>query len=84
MAANLGYGAMSTLKRWALNTCGSKHTSASVMLSPQFAQRFAGKVGYALFPSGPGGSGTTIAARSLAIARRLKLMPAYQSRNRGG
>jgi multiple sugar transport system substrate-binding protein len=30
----------------------------------------AGKVGYALFPSGPGGPGTTIAARSLAIARR--------------
>jgi multiple sugar transport system substrate-binding protein len=30
----------------------------------------AGKVGYALFPSGPGGAGTTIASRSLAIARR--------------
>ncbi len=32
--------------------------------------RVAGKVGYALFPSGPGGSGTTIAVRGLAIARQ--------------
>jgi len=29
-----------------------------------------GRVGYALFPSGPGGTGTTIAARGLAISRR--------------
>ena len=36
----------------------------------QPSSHVAGKVGYALFPSGPGGSGTTIAARSLAIARR--------------
>lgn len=31
--------------------------------------RVAGKVGYAVFPSGPGGPGTTIAVRGLAIAR---------------
>lgn len=29
-----------------------------------------GKVGYAVFPSGPGGPGTTIAVRGLAIARQ--------------
>ena len=32
--------------------------------------RVAGKVGYALFPSGPAGPGTTVAVRGLAIARR--------------
>jgi multiple sugar transport system substrate-binding protein len=30
----------------------------------------AGKVGYALFPSGPGGPGTTMAVRGLAIAKQ--------------
>jgi multiple sugar transport system substrate-binding protein len=29
-----------------------------------------GRVGYALFPAGPGGSGTTLAARGLAIAKQ--------------
>jgi multiple sugar transport system substrate-binding protein len=29
-----------------------------------------GRVGYALFPSGPGGNGTTVAARGLAIAKQ--------------
>ncbi len=32
--------------------------------------RVAGKVGYALFPAGPGGPGTTVAVRGLAIAKR--------------
>ena len=32
--------------------------------------RVAGKVGYTLFPSGPGGPGTTVAVRGLAIAKR--------------
>jgi len=32
--------------------------------------RVAGKVGYALFPSGPAGPGTTVAVRGLAIAKR--------------
>ncbi len=32
--------------------------------------RVAGKVGYAPFPAGPGGPGTTVAVRGLAIARR--------------
>jgi multiple sugar transport system substrate-binding protein len=31
--------------------------------------RVVGKVGYAVFPSGPGGSGTTVAVRGLAIAK---------------
>jgi multiple sugar transport system substrate-binding protein len=37
--------------------------------SPDNSQ-VAGKVGYALFPSGPGGSGTIVAARGLAIAKQ--------------
>jgi len=36
----------------------------------QSSSHVAGKVGYAPFPAGPGGPGTTIAARSLAIARK--------------
>lgn len=36
----------------------------------QPSSHVAGKVGYALFPAGPGGSGTSIAARSLAIAKQ--------------
>ncbi len=32
--------------------------------------RVAGKVGYTVFPAGPGGPGTTIAVRGLAIAKR--------------
>jgi len=32
--------------------------------------RVAGKTGYALFPSGPAGPGTTVAVRGLAIAKR--------------
>jgi multiple sugar transport system substrate-binding protein len=36
----------------------------------QSSSHVAGQVGYAPFPAGPGGPGTTIAARSLAIARR--------------
>jgi len=32
--------------------------------------RVVGKVGYAVFPSGPGGPGTTIAVRGLAIAKQ--------------
>jgi multiple sugar transport system substrate-binding protein len=32
--------------------------------------RVAGKVGYAVFPAGPGGPGTTVAVRGLAIARQ--------------
>jgi len=36
----------------------------------QSSSRVAGKVGYALFPDGPGGPGTIIASRSLAIARQ--------------
>ena len=38
--------------------------------------RVAGQVGYAVFPAGPGGPGTTIAVRGLAIGR--------QSTNQGG
>ena len=34
------------------------------------SSQVAGKVGYALFPSGPGGSGTVVAARGLAIAKQ--------------
>jgi multiple sugar transport system substrate-binding protein len=34
------------------------------------SSQVAGKVGYALFPSGPGGSGTIVAARGLAIAKQ--------------
>jgi multiple sugar transport system substrate-binding protein len=34
--------------------------------------RVAGKVGYALFPAGPGGPGTTLAMRGLAIGRLSK------------
>ncbi len=34
------------------------------------ASKVARQVGYALFPSGPGGSGATVAARGLAIAKR--------------
>ncbi len=33
------------------------------------SSQIAGKVGYALFPSGPGGTGTVVAARGLAIAK---------------
>jgi multiple sugar transport system substrate-binding protein len=33
------------------------------------SSQVAGKVGYALFPSGPGGPGTIVAARGLAIAK---------------
>jgi len=34
------------------------------------SSQVAGKVGYALFPSGPGGPGTIVAARGLAIAKQ--------------
>jgi multiple sugar transport system substrate-binding protein len=36
----------------------------------QETSRVAGKVGYALFPAGPGGPGTIVASRNLAIARQ--------------
>lgn len=40
------------------------------ILEQPSSSHVAGKVGYALFPAGPGGPGTTIAAHGLAIARQ--------------
>jgi multiple sugar transport system substrate-binding protein len=40
-----------------------------ILESPDNSQ-VVGRVGYALFPSGPGGSGTVVAARGLAIAKQ--------------
>lgn len=45
-------------------------SSVYLLLERSGESRVAGKVGYALFPGGPAGPGTTIAVRGLAIARR--------------
>ncbi len=45
-------------------------SSVYLLIERSGQSRVAGKVGYALFPAGPAGPGTTIAVRGLAIARR--------------
>ena len=44
-------------------------TSIYPLLEQQETSHIAGKVGYALFPSGPGGLGTTVGVRGLAISK---------------
>lgn len=45
-------------------------SSVYPIIEQNSTSRVAGKVGYAVFPAGPGGSGTTVAVRGLAIAKQ--------------
>jgi multiple sugar transport system substrate-binding protein len=45
-------------------------SSVFPLLEHSGTSRVSGKVGYAVFPAGPGGPGTTIAVRGLAIAKQ--------------
>jgi multiple sugar transport system substrate-binding protein len=45
-------------------------SSVYPLIEQDVKSQVAGKVGYAVFPSGPGGHGTTVAVRGLAISRQ--------------
>lgn len=68
--SNFGWQEASTLFLEGKAAMYIEGSSIFPLVEQSSTSRVAGKVGYALFPSGPGGPGTTIAVRGLAIARQ--------------